>query len=124
MKYLNTPIGYLEDQDFNDKGILINPEIPRNIPVVVMIQTSWCPHCTNSKPAFQEFADQNKGKVFCATIQADGDKPSEKILGKRVKMLKPGFQGFPDYSVYLNGQLMNREIKGRGVADLVEFSSV
>ena len=118
---LNKHVAYLEDQDFDLSGKLINPDVPKNVPVVIMMQASWCPHCTNAKPAFQQFADQYKGKVFCATIQSDGERASEKLLGKRLEVIKPGFQGFPDYVLYKNGSRVNKEITGRGVEQLESF---
>lgn len=117
-------LAYLEDSDFDQSGGLINPDIPKEIPTVVFIQASWCPHCRNAKPAFQEFANRMKGKVFAATIQSDGERESEKALGKRVKQIKPGFRGFPDYVLFVNGKRVNREISGRGLNDLMEFSKV
>lgn len=120
----NKNVAYMEDDDFDKDGNLINTEIPNNMPVVIMLQASWCPHCISAKPAFQEFADKYKGKVFCATIQSDGDRPSEKALGKRVDVIKPGFRGFPDYALYKNRKYVDKQISGRGVQDLVVFSGM
>lgn len=117
------PIAYLEDQDFDKNGKLINP-IPNNIPVVIMLQASWCPHCTVAKPAFQQFADKNKGKVFCATIQSDGERDSERNLGKRINMLKANFQGFPDYLLYIGGNVVDKEVEGRDVVSLERFVNI
>ena len=122
--HLNNPVAYLEDSDIDSQGNLVNSQIPKDIPVVVMLQASWCPHCTSAKPAFQEFADKYQGKVFAATVQADGDKESEKKLGKRVSQIKPGFRGFPDYVLYKNGRRVDKEIGGRGVSDLAKFAGV
>lgn len=124
MKYLNRPVAYLENDDIGSDGGLKNPDIPTNIPVIIMLQSSWCPHCTTAKPAFQQFANENNGKVFCATIQADGDRQSEKELGKRISSIKKGFRGFPDYLLYKNGKLTPHNIKGRSVKDLEEFSKM
>jgi len=124
MTTLVKPIAYLEDMDFDSSGNLTNKDIPKDIPVVIMLQTSWCPHCTNAKPAFQKFAEKHQGKVFCATIQADGDRESEKKLGKaeRIKNgIKPNFRGFPDYVLYENGKNLNKEIKGRSLESLEEY---
>lgn len=118
------PIAYLENNDFDKNGNLINPNIPKNIPVVIMIQASWCVHCRNSKPAFQEFANKNQNKVFCATIHADGDLPSEKELSKRIRYIKKGFKGFPDYMLYKNGSQINKQITGRKVSDLETFAHI
>lgn len=121
---MSDSVAYLEDSDFDQSGALINPTIPKNIPTVVFIQASWCPHCQHAKPTFQEFAIRMKGKVFSATIQADGERDSEKALGKRVKQIKPGFRGFPDYVLFVNGKRVNKEISGRNMSDLMEFAKV
>ena len=123
-KYLDKPVAYLEDQDFDKKGNLITEGIPSGMPVVIMLQSSWCQHCTSAKPEFQAFAEATDGHVFCATIQVDGARSSEKALGKRIKTLKPGFRGFPDYILYKNGYRVDKEIKGRGVRDLRDFASL
>lgn len=116
------PVAYLENDDIDDKGNITNTQIPINKPVVVMIQASFCGHCNQAKPAFQEFAEKTKGSVFCATIHADGEKESEKKLAKRVNVIKPGFRGFPDYVLFSNGSPVQKEIKGRDVDSLIEFS--
>ena len=118
------PIAYLENEDFDENGHLVNPNIPNNIPVVIMMQASWCGYCQKAKPAFQQFANQNQGKVFCATIQADGTRPSEKALGKRIPSIKKGFRGFPEYAVFKAGSLVDKQITGRGVEHLESFSQV
>jgi len=118
------PIAYLEDNDLGPNGDIVNPMIPSNIPVIVMIQASWCGHCTNSKPAFQEFANKHKGKVFCATIQADGERESEKLLMNRISDIKPDFLGFPDYMVYNKHKRVSKEINGRDVKSLEQFANL
>lgn len=122
MNYFTKNVAYLEDFDFNSTGDLINPQIPKDLPVVIMLQSSWCPHCTSAKPAFQEFANKHAGKIFCATIQADGERESEKKLGKRVGTLKTNFRGFPDYLLYKGGKRVPKEITGRGVQHLEQFA--
>ena len=105
--YLNKPIAYLENDDFNSQGqLLINTKLP----VVILIQASWCSYCTKVKPIFQEFADKTQGKIFCTTIQIDGDRKSEKLLGRRIPKLFPGIEGIPKYILYMNGQIIQREI--------------
>ena len=124
MEDFTRPIAYLEDFDFDNEGTLINDEVPKDKPVVIMLQASWCPHCTVAKPAFQDFANKNKDTVFCATIQADGERESEKQLGKKINTLKENFRGFPDYLLYYKGVNTNKEIRGRSVEDLKNFSNV
>lgn len=122
MAEFKRPIAYLENSDFDSEGNLVNPQIPKNKPVVIMIQSSWCGHCRNAKPAFQEFANKSYPNVFCATIQADGERESEKQLGKRLKVIKPGFLGFPDYVLYKNGKRVDVNIQGRSVSALEQFA--
>lgn len=122
MKYLNKPVAYLQKQDFDEEGNLINPDIPKNIPVVIMLQAAFCGYCTQAKPAFQQFANKYQGKVFCATIQADGDVSGEKELGTMLNKIDPKFRGFPSYVKYLNGKLVSSDIQGRGVEHLEIFA--
>ena len=117
---LTRPVAYLEIDDFNADGKLINPDIPKGKPVVIMLQAGWCPHCVSAKPAFQEFANKNKGKVFCVTIQSDGERQSEKDLGKIVEKVYPGFRGFPSYMGYKNGKPYYHN-GGRTAEDLEKF---
>ncbi len=122
MKFLNRPIAYLQNDDFDSNGVLTNPKIPKNKTVLIMIQAGYCGYCTQAKPAFQEFANNNKN-IFCATIQGDGTMPGEQELGKRIKTISPGFRGYPDYVKYISGKRVSGDIKGRGVKDLIEFTS-
>jgi thiol-disulfide isomerase/thioredoxin len=123
-KYLNKPVAYLEDSDFNSSGDLVNPLIPKDKAVVIMIQANFCGYCTVAKPDFQKFADITKDKVFAATIQGDGKEPGEKALSNKIKLIQPDFRGYPDYVVYLNGKRVDKKIEGRGVDDLINFSSL
>ena len=118
-------VAYLEDSDLDKNGNIINPDIPCNMPVLIMMQASWCPHCKHATPDFDKFAELYQGKVFCATIQSDGDRESEKVLGKRIKeTIKSNFRGFPDYLVYIDGKPVNKEISGRTVEDLKKFAGM
>ena len=121
MKHLYEPVYYLENGDFDEMGNLKNDNIPKNMPVVIMIQTKYCPHCTMAKPAFQNFAELSEGKVFCASIEGDGDRPGEVELAKKISNFFPNFRGFPDYVLYKNGKLVPRTISGRTEEHLFEF---
>lgn len=124
MSFLNKPIAYLTIEDFDSQGNMANPSIPKNIPVVLMIQAGFCGHCTHAKPAFQQFADSHQGKVFCATIQADGKEPGEKEVGAILQKIDPSFRGFPSYVLFQNGQRVPKDIKGRDVKHLKQFAGV
>jgi thiol-disulfide isomerase/thioredoxin len=120
--YLNKPVAYLTNEDFDSNGNLINPAIPTDKPVIIMIQAGFCSHCNTAKPAFQQFADKNADKIFAATIQADGEVPGEAELGKRINSIDSSFRGFPTYIAYYKGK---RTIHngGRGVSDLEKFAN-
>jgi len=122
MKYLYKPVAYLQASDFDSQGNLINPEIPKNVPVVVMVQGNFCGYCTQAKPAFQQFAEQNNGRVFCATIQGDGQEEGEPELQKKLSKFYDDFQGYPHYVLYRGGKRVPKQIKGRGVGELNEFA--
>ena len=121
MSYLNKPIAYLVDSDIDANGDLCNPQIPKDKPVLLMIQADFCGHCTKAKPAYQEFANKNSGKVFVATIQGDGDQKGEKELGKRIEKIDSSFQGFPHYMLYDKNRKRFTHNGGRDVASLEEF---
>lgn len=121
MSYLNHPIAYLVDSDLDQEGNLINPDIPKDKPVIIMIQANFCGHCTKAKPEFQKFAEKNKGKVFAATIQGDGKEKGEPELSKRLSNIFPDFRGFPEYVKYNNGKFEGTHDGGRSVEDLEKF---
>ena len=123
MKFLNFPVRYLQISDFDQQGNLINPEIPKDKPVIIMIQSSGCGHCTTAKPAYQQFANQTEGKVFVTTIQADGEMPGEKELGPLLQKIDPSFRGFPHYVGYKNGRKVATHEGGRSVQDLMQFAA-
>ena len=126
-KYLNKPIAYLQDSDIDSVGNLINPKIQKNKPVILLIQANYCGYCTQAKPDFQKFANENTDKVFCVTIQGDPDDTSmegEKQLVSRLKNIKPNFKGYPDYVLYINGKKVNKEITGRDIKSLEQFAGI
>lgn len=124
MTDLAGPVAYLENIDFDSSGKPTGELAKQagNKPIVVMAQASWCHHCTNAKPAFQEFAESHAGKVFPATIHSDGAKHSEKQLAERIKIIDPSFRGFPHYMLFKNKQLVNKQISGRSIEHLSQFA--
>ena len=119
--YLNYPIAYLVDKDFNDNGNLINDKIPKDKPVLIMIQANFCDYCTIAKHDFQKFAEKNKNKVFSATIQGDGTEQGEKELSAKLSTLFPDFKGFPEYVKYKNEKFISIHKGGRKLKDLEDF---
>ena len=120
-KFLNYPIGYLQITDFDSNGNLINPQIPKDRNVLIMIQSNFCGHCTKAKPAFQDLA--NDGQILCLTIQADGDQKGERELGEMLNKIDPSFRGFPHYVLYRGGRRIATHDGGRSKEELSAFVS-
>lgn len=122
-KDLHGPIAYLQATDFDDNGNVVNPNIPKDKPMIIMIQSSWCGHCMHAKPAYQNFANNNKNTVFCATIAADGSEEGEEELAQKFSKGMKGIvvRGFPTYvGVKKNGEMLENNI-GRDEKSLQQF---
>jgi thiol-disulfide isomerase/thioredoxin len=119
MHYLTRPVSYLEDSDFNDKGNLTT--IPPNKPVLILIQSLGCYHCTKSKPAFQELAIKHQDRLHCCTIQMDSPKMTPQFL-KKIPFIYPDLVGFPSYILYYGGKKIVYD-GNRSLRDLEQFVS-
>lgn len=117
--YLEHPVGYLEPKDFTSK---LNLKNFNNKTCIIMVQANYCGYCTSAKQDFQQFAIEKKNdkKIECLTIQCDEESNGEQML-KIVKKLKPEFQGFPDYLLFKNNNLIKKEINGRDITSLEKF---
>lgn len=122
MKYLDLPVTYLEADEFKENGELNIPDLPKSIPVIVLVQAKWCGHCETAKNAFQEFANKNHAKAIATTIEVDGDRPGEKALATKLQQLFPGFKGFPHYALFIDGKPIQKEIKSRSLQGIEEFA--
>lgn len=92
-----SPIVYLERQDFTATGNLVAGLVRK--PAFVMIQSNACGHCTAAKPAFQQLAASADG-FNCMTIQADGERQSERDLVPMLPTIYPNFRGYPSYILF------------------------
>jgi len=119
MKHLNYPIFYLNSEDIDSNGKIINRDIPKDLPVLVMIQSSNCHWCQKAKPEFQKFANNfgyylrsndnfknlyekykknvNKELVFVATAKPDD------VNSNLFSKMDSNFQGFPHFVIYYKG---------------------
>lgn len=126
IKDFNHNVHYMQNLDFDKSGNLRLEkltEIPKNMLVLIMIQSSDCKFCEDAKFDFQDFANIMSGKVFCATIQINGYKePETEIpLGKRFKELEI-FNGVPEYVLYKNGRhIATLNSNNRDVNELTNF---
>ncbi len=123
MKIIPYPVVYLDGNDFDENGYIINKPIVKinnTKPVFIMIQANFCFHCTESKPEYYKFAINNIDKVFCTTIQGDSDIPEVKALMKRIHTIYPEFQGYPSYVVYYKDKRILYK-GGRRLVDLQMF---
>jgi thiol-disulfide isomerase/thioredoxin len=109
-------IPHLEDEDFDNSGKLKIQGL-----VIVMIQGDFCGYCTQMKPAFQAFADKNKGKLTAATIKTDGNKSEKALAGKMSKSIE-GYRGVPTIIGYKNGLFSGMHTGGRDIDSLQQFS--
>jgi thiol-disulfide isomerase/thioredoxin len=121
MKFLRSPIFYLESSDFDSDGNIINPHINTKLPIFIMIQANFCGYCTMAKPEFQRFAEVFENQVTCATIQADSEKPDHGMKNL-ISILCPELQGFPTYIILYQNKIILYN-KGRSFEDMKNFFS-
>ena len=88
---------YLERSDFLDNGAM-HPRLLSS-PVFVIFQRESCFHCKIAKPAFQELA--NDGIIRCMTVQTDGERQSERDIGRILTTIYPDFPGYPSYMLFM-----------------------
>lgn len=120
MKFLQKPIIYLEDSDFDSEGNIINPHLKTNKPVFIFIQANFCGYCTQAKPDFQSLAEKYQNKCIFATIQGDSEIKESKELMKKLDKIYPELRGFPSYIIYYNGRRIIYE-EGRDFDSMETF---
>lgn len=125
MQFMVKPVAYLDNTDFDDNGLIINPNIPVNkMPIWILLQAKWCGYCTAAKPLYQQFADNNEGTIFATTIEVDSPNPLVNDLMKSGKLQKivPNLTGYPTYLVQYQGQTI-QYTGGRKTEELQEFTN-
>lgn len=120
MDYLTRPVAYLDGNDFDDEGNIINPDIPKDKPVFMMFQANFCGFCKIAKPDFQQFAEKNPN-FFVATIQSDSNVPEVSKLKNKINKIYPNLIGFPSYLIYAKGKRIIYN-GGRSYKDLQTFA--
>lgn len=122
-EFLVKPVRYLQITDFDANGNLINPKIPKNVPVFILIQSSNCGWCVKTKPIYQMFAnnDPTSQNYFATTIQIDSSKPKETEFRNFVNKIDESIQGWPHIVVYYNGKRMTYD-GNRTAEDFKKFA--
>ncbi len=121
---------YLEDSDFQNGRLvsnILNRETGKNYfdgTTIVLVQGSYCGHCTSFKKVFQDVANKVSGHFDMATIQIDGKLPSEQIFqtGALNQILQQDLQGVPLVIKFRNGVRSGPEYQGdRSANDLMAW---
>lgn len=115
------PVAYLEKSDFNSDGTLV-PKL-KGKPTFIMIQAAYCGHCQTAKPQFQSLAKEivaTNLPIACMTIQADGEKESERQLSSMLNEIYPDFRGFPSF-ILLSGNRRIPYTGGRTAPEMMTF---
>jgi thiol-disulfide isomerase/thioredoxin len=115
-------VKYLEDFDFT--GNILKPSKNSDEPYMIMIFASWCGHCKKTAPEYQKFADRvanEKLKAHVCCIQQDGERESEKKLGKKIDGVIDNFEGFPTIVLFRNGKFEKMYEDGRNSESFYKF---
>ena len=114
-------VAYIESHDIND-DVSLKRHVGKGRPVIIMGTASFCGHCTDAKPAFEEFAASTRD-VVAATIVSDGESP-QKIAALNFTKWDPGYLGVPAYFGFSsNGKFKAVHDSGRTFADLLTFAN-
>lgn len=113
----NTPIIFLEREDFNDDGTLKHNQGLK--PMVVMVMGNFCGFCKKAAPMFRGFAMENP-HVIAATVLIDG-KQSEKDLYKLFNSKIAHVPGVPTFMLFKNGKYVSTHSGERTKESLINF---
>lgn len=105
-------VPYIEPSDFNP-DMSLKPYVGKGKPVLVMLQSMSCGHCSQAKPAFQELHNSSSGQFVTATMQLEEFNP------EMVQKLDPQFRGVPTYWIFdASGRFARVHDGGRDVQTL------
>lgn len=130
-EFQNGNVIYLEDLDVQN-GRLVSNEInpATGTPyfsgiTLVMIQGSYCGHCTNLKPIFQQLADEVTGQlpIHFATIQVDGVEPTEQAWKGPLlaQLIGHELQGVPHIMRFYDGYALDEYSGDRSLESLYQY---
>jgi thiol-disulfide isomerase/thioredoxin len=95
----------LKASDFKVQGnkVYINPNKTKSIPGMLLIFATWCFHCKNFMPTFNEIGGSLGNKYSCTSIE------SEELKGQDTLTTALDFQGFPTICFFdQNGMIMGQ----------------
>jgi hypothetical protein len=120
-KYEEGHVYFLESKDIDLNSMKLKPHVTQNLPVVVMVKSDNCFHCTQSAPAFNELAASNP-EIAVRCIRAE-DESGQEMVHKYVKSLYKEFRGFPTYLGFdKNGTFKKVHDGDRSSNALLKFS--
>jgi thiol-disulfide isomerase/thioredoxin len=110
---------FLETGDVREDGTFT---FEMELPLLVMMQGSYCGHCKTMKPAFAQASKMLEGVVLCCTIHADSENPSERDLAMRLGKIMQ-IPGYPHTFLVRNGKIAKIYKGDRSAQDLVKFAT-
>lgn len=116
---------YVEDEDLSKDGILSKQVLPDDelTTALLFVYADFCPHCTDIKPVFQEFANSSKGRFIPLVLKVDGSSREYSVVLKLKELMSPTFKGIPVFFGIKNRKVvkMISGHEGRNVKLLTEF---
>ena len=112
-------VPYLEDSDINPDSSL-KSHVNNGKPVVMMVYGSFCPHCKNAMPAYQQLASALPNFAV-VTVQTDGG-PSDKKAAQALSAVNksPGVPSFLGFNK--QGKFVKIHSGGRDLEALKQFA--
>ena len=93
--------------DTFDNEVLTSP-----LPVLVDFSADWCPPCKALAPVVEKLAAEYSDRMLFGTVDVDNDPD----IASRY-----GVMGMPTLGVFLNGELIDRQVGYAGGPRLREF---
>lgn len=107
-------VQYIEPSDFN-ADMSLKPYVNNGKPVLVMVQSMNCGHCSSAKPAYQQLFNNNDLPCVIAAMQVEEFQP----LANKLQQLDPSFGGVPTYWIFgKDGKFIAPHQGGRDVNSL------
>lgn len=116
---------YLENEDLSKDGIISKQVLPDDelTTALLFVYADFCPHCTDIKPVFQEFANSSNGRCIPLVLKVDGSSSEYSVVLKLKELMKPQFKGIPVFFGIKNRKIvkMISGHEGRNIQLLNEF---